>query len=81
MEVVDGVPTDVGTIVMPFSGEKEGSDLNGNGIVNMVDYAEFANQWRQSGPSEANFNQDGEVGFADLRRVAENWLWQAIWLH
>ena len=81
VEVVDGVPADVGTIVMPFAGEKEGADLNGNGFVNMVDYAEFANQWRQSGPSEANFNQDGEVGFADLSRVAENWLWQAIWLH
>lgn len=81
VEVVDGVPADVGTIVMPFAGEKEGADLNGNGFVNMVDYAEFANQWRQSGPSEANFNQDGEVEFADLSRVAETWLWQAIWLH
>ncbi|HUS73552.1 MAG TPA: carboxypeptidase regulatory-like domain-containing protein [Sedimentisphaerales bacterium] len=81
VEVVDDVPADIGTIVMAFAGEKEGADLNGDGFINMFDYAKFGSQWRKSGPSEANFNQDGEVEFADLRRVAENWLWQAIWLH
>lgn len=81
VEVIDGIPADVGTIVMPFVGEKEGADLNGDGFINMFDYAKFGNRWRESGPSEANFNQDGEVEFADLKRFAENWLWQAIWLH
>jgi len=81
VKVVDGVPTDVDTIVMSFSGEKEGANLTGDGIVNMVDYAKFANQWSQSGSLEANFNQDGSVDFIDLTRVAENWLWQAIWYH
>jgi len=81
IEVVDGVPADAGTVVMPFGGEKEGADLNGNGIVNMVDFAKFGSEWRQSGSLDADFDQNGEVGFTDLARVAENWLWQAIWLH
>jgi hypothetical protein len=81
VEVVDGVPASVDTIIMPFTGEKEGADLNGNGFINMVDFAKFGSQWRQSGPLEADFDQNGKVVFADLRRVAENWLWQAIWLH
>jgi hypothetical protein len=80
-QVVDGVPTDVNTIIMPFTGEKEGADLNGDGIISMPDFAEFGNQWQLSGPLEANFDQQGDVDFADLLRLTENWLWQAIWIN
>ena len=81
VEVVEGVPVDVNTIIMPFRGEKEGPDLNGDGNVDMVDVAEFAGQWLNSGASEADFNQDNRVNFSDWVRIAENWMSRAIWLH
>lgn len=68
-------------IVMSFVGEKEGADLNGDGFVNMLDLAKFADQWLQPGSLNADFNQDSTVDFADLSRVAESWRWQAIWYH
>lgn len=79
VQIVDGVPANVSTIVMPFAGEKDGADLNGDGLVNMFDFAELANQWLRSGSLEADFTKDNLVDFADLTRIAENWLWQAIW--
>ena len=79
VQVVNGVPADVSTIVMPFAGEKDGADLNGDGLVNMFDFTELANQWLRSGSLEADFTKDNLVDFADLTRIAENWLWQAIW--
>ncbi|MBA7625405.1 hypothetical protein ES703_32835 [subsurface metagenome] len=81
VEVVDSVPADVDTIVMPFAGEKEGANLNGDGIVNILDVAVFTNQWLQSGSLEADFNQDSNVNFSDWARLAENWLWEPIWYH
>jgi len=79
VHVANGVPANVSTIIMPFAGEKDGADLNGDGQVNMSDFAEFANQWLWSGSLEADFTKDNLVDFADLTRIAENWLWQAIW--
>ena len=81
VQVVDGVPADVNTIVMPFAGEKEATDLNGDGFVDTFDLAEFTDQWLQSGSLEADFSQDNNVNFVDWTRLAENWLWQAIWYH
>ncbi|MCK4795555.1 MAG: carboxypeptidase regulatory-like domain-containing protein [Desulfobacteraceae bacterium] len=81
VQVVDGVAADVSTIVMPFAGEKESANLNGDGIVNMLDVAVFTNQWLQSGSLEADFNQDSNVNFSDWARLAENWLWEPIWYH
>ncbi len=81
VEVVDGVAADVSTIVMPFAGEKESANLNGDGIVNILDVAVFTNQWLQSGSLEADFNQDSSVNFSDWARLAENWLWEPIWYH
>ena len=78
VQVVDG-NVDAGIIVMDFAGEKEGPDLNGDGVVNLGDFAEFANQWLQTGSLEANFDQQGEVDFADFARFAYLWLWQASW--
>jgi hypothetical protein len=79
VNVVDGTPADVNTIIMPFAGEKEGADLNGDGNVDMADVAEFAQQWLDSGGCEADFNQDNMVNFRDWARMAENWLSKAIW--
>jgi hypothetical protein len=79
VNVVDGIPVDVNTIIMPFAGEKEGADLNGDGNVDMADVAEFAQQWLDSGGCEADFNQDNKVDFSDWARMAENWLGKAIW--
>jgi len=81
VEILDGVPVDVNAIIMPFADEKEGPDLNGDGNVDMVDVAEFAEQWLNSGASEADFNQDNRVNFSDWVRIAENWMSRAIWLH
>ena len=81
VEVFDGIPANVDTIVMSFAGEKEGADLNGNGFVDILDVAAFTNQWLQSGSLEADFNQDSSVNFFDWARFAENWLWQAMWIN
>jgi hypothetical protein len=79
VNVVDGTAADVNTIIMPFAGEKEGADLNGDGFVDMFDFARLANQWLRSGSLEADFTEDSIVNFADLFRMAENWLNEAIW--
>jgi hypothetical protein len=77
--VVDGIAADVNTIIMPFAGEKEGANLNGDGVIDMLDVAEFCETWLESGSSEADFNQDNKVNFSDWARMAENWLSKAIW--
>lgn len=79
VNVVDGIPADVNTITMSFAGEKEGADLNGDGVIDMLDVAEFCETWLESGSSEADFNQDSSVNFNDWARLAENWLSKAIW--
>jgi len=79
IQVSDGMTTNVPDIIMPFSGEKEVANLNGDGIVNMLDFAEFANQWLESGLLEADFTQDGKVDTDDLLRLTESWLWRPIW--
>jgi hypothetical protein len=79
VEVIEGVTTDVNTVIMPFAGEKEGADLNGDGIIDMLDVAEFSGMWLESGLSEADFNQDSKVNFNDWKRMAENWQNKAIW--
>ena len=86
VEVVDGVPAIVNTIIMPFAGEKEGPNLNGDGTVNLVDIASFSSYYGATGCNAQNnwcqgsdFNQDSTVDFMDLTRLAENWLWRAVW--
>jgi hypothetical protein len=79
VQVVGGMSADADTIVMPYAGQKEGADLNGNGTVNMSDFAIFANQWMQSGSLESNFDREGVVDFNDLIRIAENWLSESLW--
>jgi hypothetical protein len=79
VEVLDGVPVDVNTIIMPFGGEKEGPDLNGDGVIDMLDVAEFCRTWLADDLPDGDFNQDNIVNFRDWVRIAENWLSKAIW--
>jgi len=81
VQVADNVPAGADTIVMPYAGQKEGPDLNGDGMINMTDFSIFAGQWMQSGSLDANFDQQGKVDFADLIRITENWLWHNIWYY
>ncbi len=81
LETIPTFEAPEGTIVMPFAGAKEGADLNGDGVVDLFDGAVFTDQWLQSGSLEGDFNQDDNVNFVDWARLAENWLWKAIWYH
>jgi hypothetical protein len=52
-------------------------DLDGDGKVNMIDFAMFAEHWLETacgscGGSDLNF--DMEVGIADLKEFVDNWL-------
>jgi hypothetical protein len=50
-------------------------DLDDNGNVDFLDFALFAQQWRQTdGLLIADLNVDGLVDSADLRLFNENWL-------
>ncbi|MCX5637851.1 MAG: carboxypeptidase regulatory-like domain-containing protein, partial [Planctomycetota bacterium] len=77
--VTEGATVEADTIVLPFTGDKEGPDLNGDGVIDVPDVAEFSEMWLDSGLSEADFNQDNNVGISDWVRIAENWLGKAIW--
>jgi len=77
--VSEGATVVADTIVMGFTGDKEGPDLNGDGNVDMSDFAELAGRWMQTGSPDADFTLDGSVRFDDLTRLVENWLCKAIW--
>ncbi|MCE5340548.1 MAG: hypothetical protein LLF92_05395 [Planctomycetaceae bacterium] len=50
------------------------ADLNENDVVDMIDFALFANQWRQSGQNlSADFDNSQSVDFNDLAVLAINW--------
>lgn len=53
------------------------SDINHNGAVNFVDYAEFALQWLETDCGEcdgAELTCDGKVDYYDLKELCDNWL-------
>lgn len=81
--VIDVNDADVNApeIVIPFAGGKEGPDLNGNGVIDLFDIAEFSGHWLDAGVNEANFNNDEFVNFYDWMPLANNWLWKAVWLN
>ncbi|HBG78119.1 MAG TPA: hypothetical protein DDW84_04615 [Phycisphaerales bacterium] len=62
----------------------EPSDLNTDGVVDFVDFANFASDWLESScglPDWCNghdFDQNGNVGMTDLAEIAEHWL-EEIW--
>ena len=58
------------------------TDIDGNGVVNLTDFAAFAAQWAKTAtpeqaPLEADFDGNGEVDIDDLRIFVHNWLWNA----
>jgi hypothetical protein len=51
------------------------ADFDRNNVVDMIDFAFFANQWRQSGPGlAADFDKSLSVDFNDLEIFAGKWL-------
>jgi hypothetical protein len=51
-------------------------DLNNDGLINLIDYAQLAgNLNRPSCPSAGDINRDGLVDMLDLCNLCENWLW------
>jgi hypothetical protein len=50
-------------------------DFDGNGMVDLIDFAFLAGQWMERSTSDlADLNGDGGVDFEDLEIFAENWL-------
>ena len=52
-------------------------DIDGNGCVDLVDFALFAPYWRQTGCGQcggADLTGDGKVDIDDLAEFVENWL-------
>lgn len=56
-----------------------GTDLNGDGIVDFVDFAMFSQQWLDdqviclANGTCPDFNGDGEVDFVDFAELSNNW--------
>jgi len=54
------------------------ADYNSDTIVNFIDYAYFADDWRWAGPAggynNSDLNCDGLVDFKDLKIFADQWL-------
>jgi len=53
-------------------------DLDGNGVVNFIDYVIFANDWQQTSdpcnPKSSDIIKDGRVDIYDLGVFVESWL-------
>lgn len=77
--VVDATTVNVATIIMPFEGIKEGPDLNGDGFINLADFARLAKRWFSTGQSEEDFDLNNNVNADDLATFLQYWLWQDIW--
>lgn len=65
-----------GTDIAPYNI----TDLNGDGTVDLQDFALFAAQWGmaanpQTDRLDADFNADGAVNHQDLHNFLSNWLW------
>jgi hypothetical protein len=51
------------------------ADFDRNDVINMIDFAFFANQWRLSGPGlAADFDKNLSVDFNDLAILISQWL-------
>ena len=70
---------DIGDFEISHRYEKEGPDLNGDGLVDFADFSEIGLNWMNSGSFGADFDQDGDVDAADLSRFIEFWLYEAMW--
>ena len=52
------------------------ADFNIDGLVNFVDFAEFASHWKTNENCIEDLNLDSIVGYEDLCIFTGNWLWQ-----
>ena len=75
----EDVIIDIGDFEISHRHEKEGPDLNGDGLVDFADFSEIGLNWMNSGSFGADFDQDGDVDAADLSRFIEFWLYEAMW--
>ncbi len=77
---------DIGADEVSCSDVSHQWDWNGDGIINLVDFALFSNAWLHDS-TEQNWskyiifdtNLDSTIDMLDLRNLAEVWLWQACW--
>ena len=60
------------------SGGCPAADINGNGIINLEDFAGMAEYWLSEQP-DLDFDGSGKVEFMDLSELVDQWLWQAGW--
>jgi hypothetical protein len=51
------------------------ADLNIDGKVNFVDFAQLGNLWGSTQKTIEDLNGDGIVNLLDLDIMATNWLW------
>ena len=56
------------------------SDLNNDGMVNLVDYALQELDWQKEGVGLAgDLNRDGMVNLADVNLLQLEWLLETVW--
>jgi hypothetical protein len=63
------------TVVPNDSGSQApcGGDLNGDGIVNILDFSMLLSQWTNPRPESADINLDGTVNITDLSIMLSQW--------
>lgn len=61
---------------MPLAGEKEGADVNGDGVCTLADAAILSAQWMQNGDLPGDLDPNGRVDLDDLARWTEFWTWK-----
>lgn len=52
------------------------ADFNVDGVVDLVDFAQFSSQWKIGGQRIEDLSNNGLVDLADSSIFADNWLWQ-----
>ncbi len=62
----------IGVGTSPSPNPAKGSDLNGDGKVNLVDFSVLLFHWGSAGP-EGDINHDGKVNLTDLSILLFNW--------
>jgi hypothetical protein len=64
-----------GTSQASMNGNK--ADFNIDGVVNLVDFVEFAKRWLSEEACIEDLTGEGQINSADLAIIAYNWLWQS----
>jgi len=52
------------------------ADFDVSGIVDFVDFSDFARRWQEQDVCIEDLDKDGVVGFLDLEIFTDNWLWE-----